>query len=489
MRNDDSSRFGRFTHVQFDERRCVRGARVETFLLERSRVTNANKPGERSYHVLYYLVVGGGNKYGRLGTNVKDFHYLRQGQTFEVKNVDDAEEYRGLERALEGVGFTETELGHLWTFCAAILQLGNLEFDEIEGEYTDEKGVGSIKDPQPLFVACELLGVDQTRATKYLTCLRKVFGGETVWTFLGPAKAVLARDAAVKIMYSRLFDFVISRINAATAVPESQYKHAAGWRYIGLLDVYGFEFFDDNSFEQVHMRRARAHRADAWRCGTTRTKKLSHAPEPERVVAAGNESSSSIPHPTPPHLSPPSPYAQLCINFANEKLQSFFLDTVFINEETTYMEEGVPFPSQIKVPENKTIVSTCETVFKMLDKATKDIQLSGKAEIEAAKIWCSEMYNSKDMKPKDAKKKVFEEPRFGKVIEGKLDKNGKKVKEHRTKEDHFVVRAHAQSHVLSHTRRHHQRRHAHSQLAALAALTTRGSTHSTPTRSTLACST
>ena len=267
-RNNNSSRFGRYVLVRFDKSCAVVGAQVRTFLLERSRVTSTSKQRERSYHVLYELCAG---KTVHTGAQPADaFRYLSLSGTTTIDGHDDSAHYSELHGALLSVGISADELEQVWAFLGGMLYLGNVAFGA-----ADDAHIAATGAADPVRVAEKALGVADM--VSLLETRQIIVNGETTVVRHTPQQAGAARDALVKIMYDRLFTYLVNRINCT--VDDSSRAEM----YIGLLDVYGFEFFEVNSFEQ------------------------------------------------------------LCINFANEKLQQFFLTTVFTNETATYKEEGIPW--------------------------------------------------------------------------------------------------------------------------------------------------
>jgi myosin heavy subunit len=279
-RNKNSSRFGRYVLMQFSDAHQVVGAEIRTFLLERSRVTSTSAAKERSYHVLFQVLAGGGVP----GLSVEGCRYLTMSGTATIDGVDDRRDFGELTRALRAVGLGAEEVGVVWAFVGGMLHLGNVRFGEGGGK-------AAVANASELQRAEQLLGT--ARLQPLLERREMTVRGETALVELTPQKAAGARDALVKIMYSRLFAFLVGRINRTTHKPQ------LSRRYIGLLDVYGFEWFEVNSFEQ------------------------------------------------------------LCINFANEKLQQFFLVTVFESEKEAYKAEGVPW-EPIPYADNAPIIAILE---------------------------------------------------------------------------------------------------------------------------------
>ena len=340
-RNNNSSRFGRMVLVQFSGENEVVGAEIRTFLLERSRVVTASNKGERAYHIMYQVCAA-----GAAGCTLKidDCRYLSMSGTTTIDGVDDVKEFKDVHNAMLTVGVGDADANQIWLFIQATLLLGNIQFGK--------EDAAKVQNGDVLQKVQELLGIADI--TKNLETRSMTVRGNTTEIPHKPYAAELARDAMVKIMYARLFSFIVTRINSAVE-DQAQCK-----RYIGLLDVYGFEFFETNSFEQ------------------------------------------------------------LCINFANEKLQQFFLVTVFTGEEKTYKDEGVPW-TPIPYADNKGVISLIENptdgIYVQLDSACKGPSPTGKA-------FCASLHQTHG---KDPKSKVFGAPKISKT-------------EKRSKDEFFVVK-------------------------------------------------
>ena len=344
-RNNNSSRFGRYVLVRFSDTCEVVGAQVRTFLLERSRVTSTSKAKERSYHVLYELCAGA-TPYTS-GLAAEKFTYLSLSGTTTIDGHDDKAEFGILHDALLSVGISVDELEEVWAFIAGMLYLGNVTF----GSDAEKSNISAVGPNDAVRVAEKYLGVGDM--TGLLTTRQITVNGEVTVANHTPKQAGAARDALVKIMYDRLFSYLVTRINNTVDDTER------ATMYIGLLDVYGFEFFEVNSFEQ------------------------------------------------------------LCINFANEKLQQFFLTTVFSNEAATYKEEGIPW-TPVSYADNKQIINLCEDpqvgIYKLLDSQCRAPNTSGKT-------FCAALHETHGK----TNKEVFGAPKLSK-------------KEQRSKDDHFLVK-------------------------------------------------
>ncbi|KAI6684218.1 hypothetical protein NL676_030131 [Syzygium grande] len=304
VRNNNSSRFGKFVEIQFDNRGRISGAAIRTYLLERSRVCQISN-SERNYHSFYYLCAAPQEeieKY-KLG-NPESFHYLNQSNCYQLDGVNDAEEYLAIRRAMNVVGISEDEQDSIFRVVAAILHLGNINFSK--GEETDSSVVTDESSKFHLEMTAQLLKCD-IRELEGALCKRlMVTPEEIIQRSLDPLGATLSRDSLAKTIYSRLFDWLVDKINIAIGQdPDSKYL-------IGVLDIYGFESFQSNSFEQF------------------------------------------------------------CINYTNEKLQQHFNQHVFKMEQEEYKKEDIDW-SYVDFVDNQDILDLIEKkpggIIALLDEA------------------------------------------------------------------------------------------------------------------------
>ncbi|KAK7383370.1 hypothetical protein VNO78_29047 [Psophocarpus tetragonolobus] len=303
VRNDNSSRFGKFVEIQFDSNGRISGAAIRTYLLERSRVVQITDP-ERNYHCFYQLCAfeRDAEKY-KLG-HPSRFHYLNQSKIYELDGVSNVEEYLKTRRAMDIVGISHMDQEVIFRVLAGILHLGNIEFSP--GKEHDSSVVKDEKSRFHMQMAADLFmcDVDLLLAT---LCTRSIQTREgSIIKALDCTAAVAGRDTLAKTVYARLFDWLVDKINRSVG------QDINSKIQIGVLDIYGFECFKDNSFEQF------------------------------------------------------------CINFANEKLQQHFNEHVFKMEQEEYGKEEINW-SYIEFVDNQDVLDLIEKkpigIIALLDEA------------------------------------------------------------------------------------------------------------------------
>ncbi|KAM9376468.1 unconventional myosin-Vc [Pholidichthys leucotaenia] len=296
IRNDNSSRFGKYTEISFDRRYRIIGANMRTYLLEKSRVV-FQADNERNYHIFYQLCSCADlSEFKNLKLLSADkFRYTCMGGDISIEGVDDKKELGETRHTFSMLGLKDDFQLDVFKVLAAILHLGNIEVKNVGSD----KSSVPLRDPH-LAVFCELLAVSAEDLVRWLCHRRIILVAETVVKPLPKERAINARDALAKQIYAHLFDCIINRINKALQVPGKQ--HA----FIGVLDIYGFETFDINSFEQF------------------------------------------------------------CINYANEKLQQQFNLHVFKLEQEEYMKEDIPW-ALIDFYDNQPVIDLIEAKMGILD--------------------------------------------------------------------------------------------------------------------------
>uniref|UniRef100_A0A8C2BGW0 Myosin, heavy chain 11b, smooth muscle n=1 Tax=Cyprinus carpio TaxID=7962 RepID=A0A8C2BGW0_CYPCA len=271
IKNDNSSRFGKFIKINFDNTGYIVGANIETYLLEKSRCIRQAKI-ERSFHIFYYMVAGAKDNMRDelLLEDFGNYRFLVAGHV-QVQNQQDDEMFEETLEAMEVLGFNEEERIGMFKLCSTVLQLGNIEF---KAEKNQEQA--SMPDNTAAQKVCHLQGINVTDFTKAILTPRIKVGRELVQKAQTKEQADFAVEALAKAMYDRLFRWILARVNKALDKTKRQ-----GATFLGILDIAGFEIFEDNSFEQ------------------------------------------------------------LCINYTNEKLQQLFNHTMFILEQEEYKKEGI----------------------------------------------------------------------------------------------------------------------------------------------------
>ncbi|XP_047987945.1 myosin-VIIa isoform X2 [Leguminivora glycinivorella] len=274
VRNDNSSRFGKYIDIHFNSSGVIEGAKIEQYLLEKSRIVSQGTD-ERNYHVFYCLLAGLSKEEKKkleLG-EPKEYRYLSGGGSFTCEGRDDAAEFADIRSAMKVLLFTEPEIWEILKLLAAVLHCGNIKY---EATVVDNLDATEIIEQANVKRVANLLGVPTQSLIQALTRKTLFAHGETVVSTLSKTQSVDIRDAFVKGIYGRLFVTIVKKINAAIYKPKATTRTA-----IGVLDIFGFENFDQNSFEQF------------------------------------------------------------CINFANENLQQFFVRHIFKLEQEEYNHEGI----------------------------------------------------------------------------------------------------------------------------------------------------
>ncbi|KFZ60207.1 Unconventional myosin-If, partial [Antrostomus carolinensis] len=290
VRNNNSSRFGKYFEIQFSRGGEPDGGKISNFLLEKSRVVSQNEC-ERNFHIYYQLIEGASQEQRQnLGIMSPDYYYyLNQSDTYQVEGTDDRSDFHETMNAMQVIGIRGEDQQLVLQIVAGILHLGNISFRE-EGNYARVENADSLAFP------AYLLGIDQNRLNEKVTS-RKMdskWGGrsESITVTLNVEQAAYTRDALAKGLYARVFDFLVESINRAMQKPYEEYS-------IGVLDIYGFEIFQKNGFEQF------------------------------------------------------------CINFVNEKLQQIFIELTLKAEQEEYVQEGIKW-TQIQYFNNKVVCDLIE---------------------------------------------------------------------------------------------------------------------------------
>lgn len=318
-RNDNSSRFGKYLEILFDDNTVIRGAKIRTYLLERSRLVFQPKT-ERNYHIFYQMIQGldEETKKSIHLTHVEDYYYLNQGGVPIIEGIDDRKEFEDTRNALSLIGIDSEKQLQIFKILSGLLHLGNIEIPKTRNN-------ASLSSDEPNLVkACELLGLDPVLFAKWTVKKQIKTRFETINTDLKYNEAINARDAIAKYIYHNLFDWLVEYVNSDLCPPEIEESIST---FIGVLDIYGFEHFEKNSFEQF------------------------------------------------------------CINYANEKLQQEFTQHVFKLEQQLYVDEEIEW-SFIEFSDNQPCIDVIEKRLGVLDLLNEESGLpSGSDQQWADKLY------------------------------------------------------------------------------------------------------
>ncbi|XP_030063162.1 unconventional myosin-X [Microcaecilia unicolor] len=265
--NNNSSRFGKFVQLSICQKGNIQGGRIVDYLLEKNRVVRQN-PGERNYHIFYALLAGLEDEMREAFylSRPESYHYLTQTGCTTDQTINDQETFKEVQTAMKVMQFSSEEVREILRVLAGILQLGNIEFATAGGAQVSSKTA--------LGRSSELLGLDSTQLTEVLTHKSMILRGEEISTPLNIEQAVDSRDSVAMALYSQCFAWIIKKINC-------RIKGKEDFKSIGILDIFGFENFEANRFEQFS------------------------------------------------------------INYANEKLQEYFNKHIFSLEQLEYSKEGL----------------------------------------------------------------------------------------------------------------------------------------------------
>ncbi|PWZ00223.1 LOW QUALITY PROTEIN: hypothetical protein BCV70DRAFT_226818 [Testicularia cyperi] len=240
IRNNNSSRFGKFVRIEFTSAGAIAGANIDWYLLEKSRVAIRSEH-ERSFHIFYQLLRSGETdlKQKLLLTNSPDDYAYLKGTRKDVEGVDDRAEWKLLRDALATVGFTSEEQLNLFRVVAAILQIGNIQLAD------DRSEQARIVNTPQVEKICHVLGLPEQEFSKALLRPRVKAGREWVTSARTMRQVSEEMAALSKTLYEKTFGWLVDRINKALDRPTSKSS------FIGVLDIAGFEIFEVNSFEQL----------------------------------------------------------------------------------------------------------------------------------------------------------------------------------------------------------------------------------------------
>uniref|UniRef100_A0A4W3GY59 Unconventional myosin-Va-like n=1 Tax=Callorhinchus milii TaxID=7868 RepID=A0A4W3GY59_CALMI len=306
-RNDNSSRFGKYIEIGFSVGHRIVGANVRTYLLEKSRVVFQAEQ-ERNYHILYQLCASANLPEFlelSLAGGAESFSYTNQGGDIYINGTDDVADLERTRNAFSLLGICESDQMEIFRVLASVLHLGNITFQS-----KDRDGESSCIDLRDgsLNVFCELLGLERNQFAHWLCHRKLVTLSETYVKPTSRKQASNSRDALAKHLYGQLFHWIVGHINKALRSSSKQHN------FIGVLDIYGFEAFENNSFEQF------------------------------------------------------------CINYANEKLQHQFTLHVFKLEQEEYMMEELSW-TLIEFHDNQPCIELLEAKLGILDLLDEECRM------------------------------------------------------------------------------------------------------------------
>ncbi|XP_050101317.1 myosin heavy chain, muscle isoform X7 [Anopheles aquasalis] len=241
VRNDNSSRFGKFIRIHFTGSGKLAGADIETYLLEKARVISQQSL-ERSYHIFYQIMSGsvkGLKELCLLSNNIHDYHIVSQGKT-TIPSVDDGEEMQITDEAFNVLGFTQEEKDNIYKITAAVMHMGRMQFKQ-KGREEQAEADGTEDGDR----VAKLLGVQTDDLYKNLLKPRIKVGNEFVTKGQNKDQVTNSVGALCKGIFDRVFKWLVKKCNETL---DTKQKRA---QFIGVLDIAGFEIFDYNGFEQL----------------------------------------------------------------------------------------------------------------------------------------------------------------------------------------------------------------------------------------------
>lgn len=305
LRNNNSSRFGKYLQIHFNQQGEPVGADITNYLLEKTRVVG-QITNERNFHIFYQFTKGASKQYQELFGIQKPETYLytSRSKCFDVDGIDDLAEYQDTLNAMKTIGLSQAEQDEIFRMLATVLWIGNIQFKE------DDSGYAEVADKSVVDFVAYLMEVTPEQLIKGITIrILTPRNGEVIESPANPSQAMATRDALAKAIYNNLFDWIVDRINISLKAKQATANS------IGILDIYGFEIFEKNSFEQ------------------------------------------------------------LCINYVNEKLQQIFIQLTLKTEQEEYAREKIQW-TPIQYFDNKVVCDLIEQIrppgiFSAMKDATK----------------------------------------------------------------------------------------------------------------------
>merc|ERR1719328_116337 len=241
VKNDNSSRFGKFIRINFDASGYIAGANIETYLLEKARIIR-QAGDERSFHIFYQLLMGASKEYKSqlLLDDAKNYTFMTKGG-LRVPAIDDVEEFGATQNAMRVMGISEEDMTSIWRVISSCLLFGNMEFKQ---ERNSEQAI--LPDNTFAQKVAHLFGINVNEMTKGFLRPRIKVGRDFVTKAQTKEQVEFAVEALSKATYERLFKWIVTRINRSLDRTKRQ-----GASFIGILDIAGFEIFELNSFEQL----------------------------------------------------------------------------------------------------------------------------------------------------------------------------------------------------------------------------------------------
>ncbi|KZO93982.1 hypothetical protein CALVIDRAFT_539354 [Calocera viscosa TUFC12733] len=293
LRNNNSSRHGKYLEIMFNDRGEPVGGQITNYLLEKGRVVG-QIDNERDFHIFYQFTKGASDQqremFGLQGPEA--YVYTSRSNCLDVQGINDVKDFADTIKAMAVIGLSVAEQTEILRVLAIILWLGNVQFSEMDDGNSKVADTG-VTDFIGYLMECEGAAVEKVLVSKIVETQRGGRRGSVYEVPLNPAQASSGRDALSKALYNNLFEWIVKRVNVSLA-PQTSYS-----QLIGVLDIYGFEIFEDNSFEQ------------------------------------------------------------LCINYVNEKLQQIFIELTLKTEQDEYVREQIKW-TPIKYFNNKIVCDLIE---------------------------------------------------------------------------------------------------------------------------------